>query len=88
MTYAVINNGIVENLVHALDRLQSNWEPVPINTPVAIGDSFDRIAYYSPEGKIRMAPDIELLKNHIDELENKNAFLEECLAEVATKLYS
>lgn len=58
MKYAVIENGVVTNIAESAYQLETNWEEIPPQMPVRIGDHFDNGVYRSPEGEMRMSAEL------------------------------
>ena len=104
MIYAILNttHDTVENIAESFMPLNVNWIQVPANVPVSIGDRFDGTMFYSQEGKMRVAPEVEQAQVRIKELEednvlktaqiqalsDRNDFLEDCMAEMAGIIYA
>lgn len=55
MKYAVIEKGVVTNIAESAYQLETNWEEIPPQMPVKIGDHFEGGVYRSPEGEMRMS---------------------------------
>ena len=68
MVYAVIRDGVVVNIVSSYTAMGSNWQAVPVNCPVAIGDTYRDGCFYSPEGEMRMSPETAALAMAFDAL--------------------
>jgi hypothetical protein len=88
MRYAIVENDTVINIAESDVAFDSNWFEIPAGLVIDLNDTYLDGRFYNQEGQVRMTEEMQLLYNYVDELENKNTFLEECLAEVATKLYS
>ncbi len=58
MKYAVIENGVVTNIAESAYQLETNWEEIPSQMPVMIGDHFADGVYRSPEGEMRMSAEL------------------------------
>lgn len=104
MIYAILNeiHDTVENVAESYMALDTNWIQVPTNAPVSIGDTYDGRMFYSPEGELRVAPEVEATQTRVKELEEENVlktaqiqalsdrndFLEDCIAEMAGLVYA
>ena len=60
MKYAILDDaGSVVNIAESAYQVETNWREIPSNTPVAIGDTMGADStYYSPEGALRMPPEM------------------------------
>lgn len=104
MIYAVLNEtmDMVTNVAESYMALDTNWIQVLAGSPVSIGDRYDGKMFYSPEGNLRVAPEVEVAQTRIKELEednvlktaqiqalsDRNDFLEDCIAEMAGLVYA
>lgn len=77
MTFAVIDNGVVANIVESNIAVGQDWYAVPINCPVNIGDTFSNGCFFDEEGVMREAPELSAATNRIAELETQNQALVE-----------
>lgn len=103
MKYAILDGtNKVVNIAESAYQVETSWREIPSNTPVQIGDTMDmNNAYYDPEGNLRLSPEVKTyseklqlekditLKNaQIKALTDRNEFLEDCMAEMATIVYA
>lgn len=104
MIYAILNETLttVENIVESHRAFEENWIQVPTNAPVSIGDTYNYSMFYSPDGELRVSPEIKVAQDRIKELEqdnilkttqiqelsDRNNFLEDCIAEMAGMVYA
>ena len=93
--YAIIENGIVTNIVVSNHQVASNWVSIPTGYPIAIGDSYDGYAFYSPEGEMRVSHELNAANQRIATLEQQNAELAEqnemltsCVLEMSEIVYA
>ena len=68
MKFAIVENDIVTNVAEGLMPLDANWHEIPIDVPVAIGDTFDGQAFYDENKEMRMSHVQNLSKKLIDSL--------------------
>ena len=103
MKYAILDDtNKVVNIAESAYQVETNWQEIPSNTPVSIGDTMGtNNAYYDPEGNLRLSPEVKTyselldlekditLKNaQIKALTDRNDFLEDCVAEMASIVYA
>jgi len=102
MNFAIVENGIVTNVVVSNQPLDTNWVQIPSSMVVDIGDRCENFAFYDPNGNLRMMEetittynrvirleDDEILKTaQIKALADRNDFLEDCIAEIACVVYA
>lgn len=103
MKYAILDNeNNVVNIAESSYQVDKSWIEIPSNTPVQIGDKLgDNRAYYDSEGNLRLSPevqsysekldlerDITLKAAQIQALTDRNEFLEDCVAEMASIVYA
>lgn len=67
MNYAIIEDGIVVNIAVSNRQLKANWVAIPIGSPVAIGDTYKNGCFYSPEGELRLSPEMQVLQKAYQE---------------------
>lgn len=58
--YAILDDANrVVNIAESAYQVETNWREIPSNTPVAIGDTMAMDnTYLSPEGELRMTPEM------------------------------
>ena len=102
MTYAIIQGGVVTNIVVGNRRLTSSWIQIPAGMPAALGDLYEGGRFFAPDGSARMTPEQAQADRKIEALEREKAllaaqvqalcergeFLEDCLAEMAAEVYA
>lgn len=81
MKYAILDDaGSVVNIAESAYQVETNWREIPSNTPVAIGDTMGADStYYSPEGALRMPPEMRAYLEKINlehDLAQKKAEIE------------
>ena len=102
MNYAIIIDGIVENIAVSNRQMEANWIQIPADLQIAIGDTWDGVMFFDPDGNPRLTPETEAAQKRIIELEeenllktaqiqalsDRNDFLEDCIAEMAGMVYA
>ena len=60
MKYAILDDAnTVINIAESAYQVETNWREIPSNAPVAIGDTMGMDnTYVSPEGELRMTPEM------------------------------
>ena len=101
MNYALIENGVVTNLIWLYSGNEADFpSAVPCGElPVAIGDTYDGQDFYR-DGKLLVSPltaaqqevqtmqeELPMLKAQIQAISDRNDFIEDCIAEMATVVY-
>ena len=61
MKYAEIEKGVVVNIAESAYQLKTNWEEIPSQMPVKLGDRFADGAYYATDGQMRMTAEAAAL---------------------------
>ncbi len=101
MNYAVVENGTVTNIIWLYPANASDFpSAVPCGEiPVAIGDTYDGQDFYREGAKVvspltaaqkeveTMQADLPMLKAQIQAISDRNDFIEDCIAEMATVVY-
>ena len=101
MNYALIENGVVTNIIWLYSGNAADFPTaVPCgDVPVAIGDTYDGQDFYREGGKVvspltaaqkkveTMQTDLPMLKAQIQAISDRNDFIEDCIAEMATVVY-
>ena len=54
MIFAIVNEGKVVNIVESMHPLTSDWIQIDNGVCVSIGDTYDGMVFYNPEGEMRM----------------------------------
>ena len=102
MNYALIENGVVTNLIWLYSGNEADFpSAVPCGElPVAIGDTYDGQDFYRGGEKLdsplavaqqeaqTLKEDIPMLKAQIKAISDRNDFVEDCIAEMATVVYA
>lgn len=102
MNYAVVENGTVTNIIWLYPANASDFpDAVPCgDLPVAIGDTYDGEHFYRGGEKLdsplalaqqeaqTLKEDIPMLKAQIKAISDRNDFIEDCIAEMATVVYA
>ncbi len=102
MNYAVVENGTVTNIIWLYPANASDFQSaVPCgDLPVAIGDTYDGEHFYRGGEKLdsplavaqqeaqTLKEDIPMLKAQIKAISDRNDFIEDCIAEMATVVYA
>lgn len=102
MNYAVVENGTVTNIIWLYPGNASDFpSAVPCgDLPVAIGDTYDGEHFYRGGEKLdsplavaqqeaqTLKEDIPMLKAQIKAISDRNDFIEDCIAEMATVVYA
>lgn len=101
MNYAIVENGIVTNIIVLYPNNAKDFpSAVPCgDVPVAIGDTYDGQDFYREGAKVvspltaaqqeveTMQADLPMLKAKIQAISDRNDFIEDCIAEMATVVY-
>lgn len=101
MNYALIENGVVTNIIWLYSANAGDFPTaVPCgDVPVAIGDTYDGQDFYREGEKVvspltasqkemeTMQTDLPMLKAQIQAISDRNDFIEDCIAEMATVVY-
>lgn len=102
MTYAIVENMTVVNIAEATKPIEPNWHLVPIGAAVGIGDTFNGMLFFDPNGNMRLTPEqieankiiteqaaeIESLKVALENAQVNNDMLTECVLEMSMLLYA
>ncbi len=102
MNYALIENGVVTNLIWLYSGNEADFpSAVPCGElPVAIGDTYDGQDFYRGGNKVvsalaaaqqevqTMQEELPMLKAQIQALSDRNDFVEDCIAEMAAVVYA
>lgn len=72
MRYAIVENGKVTNIVVSNLRMKDNWFAVPTETPVNIGDTYSAGLFFSPDGVLRLAPEVAAMQELIAAIDAKS----------------
>lgn len=101
MNYALIENGVVTNIIWLYPANAGDFpNAVPMNDyPVAIGDTWDGEFFYRNGEKVisnaeqaqkaaELIEDVPMLKAQVQALSDRGEFLEDCIAEMATVVYA
>ena len=101
MRYAIITDGVVTNVIVLYSGNAADFTTaVPCgDVPVAIGDTYDGQDFYREGEKVvspltaaqqeveTMQADLPMLKAKIQAISDRNDFIEDCIAEMATVVY-
>ena len=101
MNYAIVENGIVTKIIVLYPNNAKDFpSAVPCgDVPVAIGDTYDGQDFYREGAKVvspltaaqqeveTMQADLPMLKAKIQAISDRNDFIEDCIAEMATVVY-
>ena len=101
MNYALIENGVVTNIIWLYSANAADFpSAVPCgDVPVAIGDTYDGQDFYREGAKVvstltaaqkeveTMQADLPMLKAQIQAISDRNDFIEDCIAEMAAVVY-
>lgn len=102
MNYALIENGVVTNIIWLYSANAGDF-PSAVSCgdlPVAIGDTYDGSDFYRGGEKLvsplaaaqaeaqTLKEDIPMLKAQIKAISDRNDFIEDCIAEMATVVYA
>ena len=101
MNYALIENGVVTNMIWLYSANAGDFPTaVPCgDVPVAIGDTYDGQDFYREGEKVvspltsakkeleTMQADLPMLKAQIQAISDRNDFIEDCIAEMAAVVY-
>lgn len=101
MNYALIENGVVTNMIWLYSANAADFpSAVPCgDVPVAIGDTYDGQDFYREGEKVvspltaaqkkveTMQADLPMLKAQIQAISDRNDFIEDCIAEMAAVVY-
>ena len=101
MNYALIENGVVTNIIWLYSANAEDFpSAVPCgDVPVAIGDTYDGQDFYREGEKVvstltaaqqeveTMQADLPMLKAQIQAISDRNDFIEDCIAEMAAVVY-
>ena len=99
--YALVENGVVTNVMVLYPPNAEEFEgAVPCgDLPVAVGDTYDGSDFYRGGEKLdsplalaqqeakALKEDIPMLKAQIQAISDRNDFVEDCIAEMATVVY-
>ena len=99
--YALVENGVVVNVMVLYPPSAAEFEgAVPCEElPVAVGDTYDGEHFYRGGEKLdsplavaqqeakALKEDIPMLKAQIQAISDRNDFVEDCIAEMATVVY-
>ena len=102
MRYAIVENGLVTNIVISSRQIKANWIAIPTGCPVYIGDSYINGCFYDIDGNMRQTPELSVAMQRIAELEVQNQalieenqmlqeqgnMLMECLLEMSEMVYA
>lgn len=102
MNYAVVENGTVTNIIWLYSANAEDFpSAVPCgDLPVAIGDTYDGTDFYRGGEKLvsplaaaqaeaqTLKEDLPRLKAQIKAISDRNEFVEDCIAEMATVVYA
>lgn len=102
MNYALIENGVVTNLIWLYSANAEDFpSAVPCgDLPVAIGDTYDGTAFYRGGEKLvshleaaqaeaqTLKEDLPMLKAQLKAISDRNDFIEDCIAEMAAVVYA
>lgn len=102
MRYAVIEDGVVTNIIVLYPNNAKNFpDAVPCgDVPVAMDDTWDGENFYRNGEKLvspltaarqevaTMQTELPLLKAQIQAISDRNDFIEDCIAEMATVVYA
>ena len=101
MRYAVIEDGVVTNIIVLYPSNAKDFPgAVPCgDVPVGIGDTWDGQDFYRDGEKVvsplkaawqevqTMQEELPMLKAQIQAISDRNDFIEDCIAEMATVVY-
>ena len=101
MNYAIVENGTVMNIIWLYPANAADFQTaVPCgDVPVAIGDTYDGHDFYREGEKVvspltaaqkemeTMQTDLPMLKAQVQAISDRNDFIEDCIAEMATVVY-
>ena len=100
MRYAVIEDGVVTNIIVLYPSNAKDFPgAVPCGVPVGIGDTWDGQDFYRDGEKVvspltaarqevqTMQGELPMLKAQIQAISERNDFIEDCIAEMATVVY-
>ena len=101
MNYALIENGVVTNIIWLYSANAADFpSAVPCgDVPVAIGDTYDGQDFYREGEKVvspltsakkeveTMQADLPMLTAQIQAISDRNDFIEDCIAEMAAVVY-
>lgn len=76
MIFAIVNEGKVVNIAEGNHPLSVDWIQVDNGVPVGIGDTYDGMAFYSPEGQMRMSYVQTKTQNQVDQAHGQISDLE------------
>ena len=65
MKYAEIEKGVVVNIAESAYQLKTNWEEIPSQMRVCIGDQFQNGVFYAPGGQMRVSAETEELQKEL-----------------------
>ena len=99
--YALVENGVVTNVMVLYPPSEAEFEgAVPCgDLPVAVGDTWDGEHFYRGGEKLdsplavaqaeaqTLTENIPMLKAQIQAISDRNDFVEDCIAEMATVVY-
>lgn len=102
MKYAILDGGVVINIVVSNRPLSASWVAIPIGCPAAIGDKYVNGCFYAPDETMRMSPEqmisnqkiaeqaaeIESLKADLVAAQEANDMLTECVLEMSAVVYA
>ena len=102
MRYAVIEDGVVTNIIVLYPSNAKDFPgAVPCgDVPVGIGDTWDGQDFYRDGEKVvspltaarqevqTMQEELPMLKAQIQAISDRNDFIEDCIAEMATVVYA
>ena len=100
--YALVENGVVTNVMVLYPPNAAEFEgAVPCgDLPVAIGDTYDGTDFYRGGEKLvsplaaaqaeaqTLKEDLPMLKAQLKAISDRNDFIEDCIAEMATVVYA
>ena len=69
MRYAIVEDGIVKNVVVSTRPLSGAWHAIPIGCLVDIGDTFDGSLFRSPAGEIRLTAEAQVMLAQLSDFE-------------------
>ena len=67
MIFAIVNEGKVVNIAESMHPLAPDWIQVENGVGASIGDTYDGMAFYSPEGEMRMNFVNRKTQNQVDQ---------------------
>lgn len=92
MVYAIVEKGKVINIAESDIGLGNNWILVTPNTSVSIGDMYTEGKFYSPDGELKLSPELQLVYDNLraenQELREENNMLVECVLELSSIVYA